>query len=95
MYHHLAHAHADERKAGMSDQQFYYKTRKQALGPFKCRLWDLPVEVRDAIGSDLERTFVDMFTRLRLQGTRALVNRLVKPLPTTPPLTARLAAVFV
>src|SRR4029079_6426940 len=35
MYAHLAKAHADERKAGMSDQQFYYKTRKQAFGPFK------------------------------------------------------------
>jgi len=93
MYEHLARAYADERKAGMSDQQFYYKTRKQALGPFKRQTWDLPADVRTAIGADLERTFADMFSRLRVQGTRALVDRLVKPTPTTAPLAEPLAAV--
>jgi fructose/tagatose bisphosphate aldolase len=94
MYAHLAKAHADERKAGMSDQQFYYKTRKQALGPFKRTMWDLPTSVRDAIGADLERTFSDIFARLRLQGTRAVVERFVKPTPTTPRLAEHLAAVL-
>lgn len=92
MYAHLARAHADERKAGMSDQQFYYKTRKQALGPFKRQMWDLPRDVRDAIGTDLERMFNDMFTRLRVQGTRAVIDRFVKPVATTPPLAEHLAA---
>src|SRR5262249_6893177 len=32
----------DERKATDSDEQFLYKTRKKALGPFKRQLWDLP-----------------------------------------------------
>src|SRR5215467_7374687 len=32
----------DERKSTDSDGQFYYKTRKKALGPFKQQLWDLP-----------------------------------------------------
>jgi fructose/tagatose bisphosphate aldolase len=94
MYAHLARAHADERKAGMSDQQFYYKTRKQALGPFKRKMWDLPTSVRDAIAADLERTFGDIFSRLRLQGTRAVVDRFVKPTPTTPRLAEHLAAVL-
>ncbi len=94
MYAHLARAHADERKAGMSDQQFYYKTRKQALGPFKRQMWDLPRDVRDAIGADLERTFHDMFTRLRVQGTRAVVDRFVKPTPVAPPLAEHLAPVL-
>ena len=30
----------DERKATDSDEQFFYKTRKKALGPFKQKLWD-------------------------------------------------------
>jgi fructose/tagatose bisphosphate aldolase len=94
MYAHLARAHADERKAGMSDQQFYYKARKQALGPFKRKMWDLPTSVRDAIGADLERTFGDIFSRLRLQGTRAVVDRFVKPTPTTPRLAEHLAPVL-
>jgi hypothetical protein len=78
----------------MSDQQFYYKTRKQALGPFKRKMWDLPTSVRDAIGADLERTFGDIFSRLRLQGTRAVVDRFVKPTLTTPRLAEHLAAVL-
>ena len=32
---------ADERKAGQTDKQFVYKTRKKAIGPFKRQLWDL------------------------------------------------------
>ena len=93
MYDLLARAHANERKKDMTDQQFYYKTRKQALGPFKRQLWDLPPEIRQAIGVDLERTFADMFGRLHLQGTRALVERFVKPVSTTPPPPASLAAI--
>ena len=32
----------DERKATDSDEQFFYKTRKKAIGPFKRQMWDLP-----------------------------------------------------
>ncbi len=94
MYAHLAKAHADERKAGMSDQQFYYKTRKQAFGPFKRKMWDLPASVRDAIGADLERTFDNIFTRLRIHGTHAVIDRFVKPTPTAPRLAEHLAAIL-
>ena len=37
----------DERKKGDSDEQFYYKSRKKALGPFKRELWDLPDDVKE------------------------------------------------
>ncbi len=94
MYAHLAKTHADERKSGMSDQQFYYKTRKQAFGPFKRAMWDLSNDVRDAIGADLERTFANIFNRLRIEGTRATVDKFVKPTPTTPRLPEHLAKVL-
>src|SRR5256885_6474926 len=32
----------DEWKKGDTEEQFYYKSRKKAIGPFKRRLWDLP-----------------------------------------------------
>ena len=35
---------ADERKAGETDTQFVYKTRKKALGEYKRRLWELPTK---------------------------------------------------
>src|SRR5438046_460498 len=69
----------DEWKKGDSEQQFIYKSRKKAVGPFKRRLWDLPVEVRQAIGADLEKTFAFLFEQLRVTGTRAAVDRYVKP----------------
>jgi len=69
----------DEWKKGDTEQQFIYKSRKKAVGPFKRRMWDLPEEVRQAIGADLEKTFAFLFEQLRVAGTRAAVDRFVTP----------------
>lgn len=69
----------DEWKKGDTEEQFLYKSRKKAIGPFKRRLWDLPADVRGAIGADLEQTFSFLFGQLRVVGTRATVDRYVKP----------------
>src|SRR5213596_2444567 len=69
----------DEWKKGDTEQQFIYKSRKKAVGPFKRRMWDLPEDVRQAIGADLEKTFAFLFEQLRVAGTRAAVDRYVKP----------------
>src|SRR5207247_140289 len=69
----------DEWKTGDTEEQFIYKSRKRAIGPFKRRLWDLPADVRDAIGADLEKTFAFLFEQLRVTGTRAATDRYVKP----------------
>jgi fructose-bisphosphate aldolase, class II len=70
---------ADEWKKGDTEQQFLYKSRKKAIGPFKRRLWDLPGDVRAAIGADLERTFAFLFEHLGVVGTRAATDRYVRP----------------
>jgi len=57
-------------------------------------MWDLSNDVRDAIGTDLERTFTNIFNRLRIEGTRATVDKFVKPTPTTPRLPEHLAKVL-
>ena len=36
----------EERKKGMTDEQFYYKARKKAIGPFKQKMWELSDEAR-------------------------------------------------
>jgi len=69
----------DEWKKGDTEEQFIYKSRKKAIGPFKRRFWDLPPEVRAAIGADLERTFTFLFEQLKVGGTRAATDRWVKP----------------
>jgi fructose-bisphosphate aldolase, class II len=69
----------DEWKKGDTEQQFIYKSRKKAIGPFKRRLWDLPSDVRAAIGGELEKTFAFLFEQLRVVDTRDIVDRYVKP----------------
>jgi len=66
---------ADERKPGETDEQFIYKTRKKALGPFKQQLWTLPPDARDQIGANLRAKFGLLFDELQIAGTRALVDR--------------------
>jgi fructose-bisphosphate aldolase class II len=68
---------AGERKSGDTNEQFYYKARKKAIGPFKRDLWALPEDVRSAIASDLEKTFSFLFEQLNVNGTEEQVNRFI------------------
>jgi fructose-bisphosphate aldolase, class II len=68
---------AGERKSGDTQEQFYYKARKKAIGPFKRELWSLPEEVRGAIAFDLEKTFSFLFEQLNVNGTEEQVNRFI------------------
>jgi fructose-bisphosphate aldolase, class II len=69
---------AGERKSGDTAEQFYYKSRKKAIGPFKREFWSLPEETRDAIAADLERTFAFLFEQLNVNGTEDHINRFVQ-----------------
>jgi fructose-bisphosphate aldolase, class II len=69
---------AGERKSGDTQEQFYYKARKKAIGPFKKDLWSLPEEVRHAIAADLEKTFSFLFEQLNVNGTQEQVNRFIQ-----------------
>ncbi|MGH7586745.1 MAG: class II fructose-bisphosphate aldolase [Gemmatimonadales bacterium] len=68
---------ASERSAKDTEEQFQYKSRKKAIGPFKREFWTLPAEVRGAIADDLERTFAFLFEQLNVNGTADLVRRFV------------------
>jgi fructose-bisphosphate aldolase, class II len=69
---------AGERKSGDTNEQFYYKTRKKAIGPFKRELWSLPEDTRAAIAADLERTFAFLFEQLNVNDTQDHINRFVQ-----------------
>lgn len=69
----------DERKPTDTDEQFFYKTRKKALGPFKRRLWDLSPDVKAKLARAYEEKFSFLFTQLAVVNTREIVDRLVKP----------------
>jgi fructose/tagatose bisphosphate aldolase len=75
IYQKLRTVAADERKASDTDEQFFYKTRKKALGLYKRELWSLPAEVRGAIGESLEAKFRFLLQKLQANGTRILAER--------------------
>jgi fructose/tagatose bisphosphate aldolase len=69
---------AGERKSGDTNEQFYYKARKKAIGPFKRDLWSLPEDIRGAIAADLEHTFSFLFEQLNVNGTEEQVHRFIQ-----------------
>jgi len=69
---------ADERRPGETDEQFLYKTRKKALGPFKAALWSIGPEAEAEIGANLRSRLALLFERLGVDGTRQLVDRCVR-----------------
>jgi fructose-bisphosphate aldolase, class II len=92
IYKHLRVRFADEMKEGMTDEQFIYKTRKKGFGEFKRKFWDLPKEVKNEIGKELEDEFDFLFEKLNVKNTVAMVEKTVKPVPVKPDLEAEIAA---
>jgi fructose/tagatose bisphosphate aldolase len=64
-----------EAKQGETEEQFLYKTRKKALGPFKEEIMGLPQQTRDVIAAEIENKFDFLFKQLNVVNKRALVNK--------------------
>jgi len=71
----------DERKATDSDEQFFYKTRKKALGPFKRTFWDLPAGVKQTLARAYDEKFEFLFRQLAVNGTAQHVKKFVNAPP--------------
>ncbi|MCC7126139.1 MAG: class II fructose-bisphosphate aldolase [Acidobacteria bacterium] len=69
----------EEKKAKDTDEQFLYKARKKAIGPFKKQFWTLPDETRAAIGNSLEEQFTFLMQKLRINDTADIVAKFVTP----------------
>ncbi|MFL5582994.1 MAG: class II fructose-bisphosphate aldolase, partial [Gemmatimonadaceae bacterium] len=41
----------DERKPKDTDEQFYYKSRKKAIGPFKRQMWEIPADAKGKLAA--------------------------------------------
>ena len=68
---------ASERKEGQTEEQFIYKTRKKALGPFKKDIMSLPLETRAAIAAEIEDKFDFLFKQLNNVNNKELVDKFV------------------
>lgn len=88
IYKHLDVNHADERKSGQTDVQFYYSTRKKVHGPFKPELWSFAPANYSALYQSLENEFRFFFEKLNVVGTKALIDRLVPPVEYHQPMPA-------
>jgi fructose/tagatose bisphosphate aldolase len=74
---HLLKQYAGERKSGDTEEQFLYKTRKKAFGDFKREMWDIPADNLKGIGEALEERFAQLFQKLNVVNTVALVKKYV------------------
>jgi len=79
IYRYLDVNNADERKAGETDAQFYYKTRKKAMGPFKPELWAMDEENKAGLFAAMEDKFRFFYEKLNVVNTRDLVDSIVTP----------------
>lgn len=68
---------ANEAKTGETQEQFFYKTRKKALGPFKKEIMSLPQATREAIAGEVENKFDFLFKQLNAVNNAALVDKYV------------------
>lgn len=68
---------ASEKKEGETEEQFFYKTRKKALGPLKKEIMGLPQEARDAIAKEIEDKFNFLFKQLNTVNNKEMVDKYV------------------
>jgi len=77
MYEWLKINAASEKKEGETEEQFFYKARKKALGPFKKDIMSLPKNSRDAIAAEIEAKFEFLFKQLNVVNTKPLIDKFI------------------
>lgn len=77
IYAYLDENNGDERKEGMTDDQFYYKTRKRAIGAFKAQAWALDAATKAKFVDVWEAQFDHLFNALSIADTKRYVDEFV------------------
>jgi fructose/tagatose bisphosphate aldolase len=75
---------AGDRKAGMTDEQFYYKARKNAIGPFKAKSYALPEAEKAKLGAAWEAQFDKLFHLLGMKDTKQYVEKFIPTVKIAP-----------
>lgn len=75
---------AGDRKEGMTDEQFYYKARKNAVGPFKVKSYALPEDAKAGLGRAWEAQFDKLFDLLGMKDTKKFTDKFIKPVKIVP-----------
>ncbi|MDO9065536.1 MAG: class II fructose-bisphosphate aldolase, partial [Chloroflexota bacterium] len=61
-------------KPGQEEQAAFVENRKNAWGSFKLHLWNLPLDIQQAIRSSLKQQFDTVFTNLGVNDSEALLR---------------------
>jgi hypothetical protein len=77
---------AADLKSDMTDEQFYYKTRKNAIGPFKAKSYALPEVEKSKLGAAWEAQFDKLFHLLGLKDTKQIVDKFIPTIKVAPKL---------
>jgi len=67
----------DEWNPKDTEEQFIYKTRKKGFGPFKLEMWKLPPSSINKLGAELEKQFVFLFNKLKINSTNEIVQKYI------------------
>lgn len=68
----------EEWKESWTEDQFIYKTRKKAWGPFKKQTWDLSETEKAPIIEAMEKYVAEIFDQLHIEGTMEQVREYCK-----------------
>src|SRR5262245_6608709 len=68
----------EEKKPKDTEEQFIYKARKKAIGPFKHQMWRISADARTAIGQSLEERFTFLMKQLKINDTAPAVAKFVR-----------------
>lgn len=79
VYSYIKDTFVKEWKEGKTEEQFIYSTRKKGFGELKQKWWDLPADVKAPIMKELEDKFDLLFEKLKVVNSKALVDKIVKP----------------
>src|SRR5580765_702684 len=63
----------EEKKPKDTEEQFLYKARKKAIGPFKQRMWSLSCQAHQSIGQSREDRFTFLMRQLKIDGSAGAV----------------------
>ncbi len=69
---------AGERSEGQTDEQFLYKSRKKAFGPYKREFFTMDAKNLKALARELEAKFDFLFTQLNIKGSSRDVAKFIK-----------------
>ncbi len=79
MYDFIRKHMTDQKHPKDTSEQFIYKIRKKALGPFRKELFSLTKDVKDRIKEKLQKEFDFLFQQLKVADTEEMVDKYVKP----------------